>query len=284
METNKDIAVLYHANCLDGFSGAWVAWRKFGERADYLPVVHQLPPPVVKNKTVYFIDFLYPPEITQKFIEENREVVGIDHHITSKISADLLEKRNFALDRSGSVLAWEYFFPAEKLPKLLTYVQAIDFYQFTLPQAKEVQTFLDIQPIDDFRRWDKLVKDFEDSQKFEKIATEGSYYLKYKQSIIKEIVNKSFVAEFEGYKILVANSSVFASDVGHELYTKRPPISVTWYHLGNKINVSLRSAGLVDVGEIAKKYGGGGHKNSAGFKLDADKPLPWKITSQNDYS
>ena len=28
--------------------------------------------------------------------------------------------------------------------------------------------------------------------------------------------------------------------------------------------------------EIAKKYGGGGHKGSAGFYLPLDSKLPWK--------
>ncbi len=37
---------------------------------------------------------------------------------------------------------------------------------------------------------------------------------------------------------------------------------------GNHYRVSLRSKGEVDVGAIAKKYGGGGHKNAAGCSVD----------------
>jgi phosphoesterase RecJ-like protein len=33
------------------------------------------------------------------------------------------------------------------------------------------------------------------------------------------------------------------------------------------VNYSLRSVGNVDVSGIAKCYGGGGHKNAAGFTL-----------------
>ena len=36
----------------------------------------------------------------------------------------------------------------------------------------------------------------------------------------------------------------------------------------NKIRFSLQSVGDFDVSAIAKKYGGGGHLNSAGFKGD----------------
>ena len=33
----------------------------------------------------------------------------------------------------------------------------------------------------------------------------------------------------------------------------------------------------VDVGDIAKKYGGGGHKSSAGFVLESEDKFPWKV-------
>ena len=33
---------------------------------------------------------------------------------------------------------------------------------------------------------------------------------------------------------------------------------------GNEYRVSMRSKGDVDVGAVAKEYGGGGHKNAAG--------------------
>lgn len=32
------ILVLHHANCADGFTAAWCAWRYFGDDAEYVPV------------------------------------------------------------------------------------------------------------------------------------------------------------------------------------------------------------------------------------------------------
>ena len=34
----KNIVVLYHADCLDGFGAAYAAWEKFGDTAEYIPV------------------------------------------------------------------------------------------------------------------------------------------------------------------------------------------------------------------------------------------------------
>ena len=35
---DKKTVVLYHANCHDGFGGAFAAWKKFGDAADYVPM------------------------------------------------------------------------------------------------------------------------------------------------------------------------------------------------------------------------------------------------------
>jgi bifunctional oligoribonuclease and PAP phosphatase NrnA len=40
----------------------------------------------------------------------------------------------------------------------------------------------------------------------------------------------------------------------------------------NVYRVSLRSKGAVDVGEVAKRFGGGGHKNAAGCTVTGDLP------------
>jgi len=40
----------------------------------------------------------------------------------------------------------------------------------------------------------------------------------------------------------------------------------------SQYRVSLRSKGLIDVGEVAKRFGGGGHKNASGCTVDGTLP------------
>ena len=50
-------------------------------------------------------------------------------------------------------------------------------------------------------------------------------------------------------------------------------VAMIWYydHADRLIKVSLRSFhDTVDVSEVAKKFGGGGHKKAAGFTLPGD--------------
>ena len=64
----------------------------------------------------------------------------------------------------------------------------------------------------------------------------------------------------------------FASEAGDVLAQLSGTFGMTWC-VGEKgqVFVSLRSIGDYDVSVIAKAFGGGGHKNAAGFKTAFDK-------------
>lgn len=275
-ENNKTVMVLYHANCLDGFTAAWVAWKKFGNLADYIPVAHQRTPPGdFKDKEVYFVDFAYPVEITKDILGEAKKVIIIDHHKTTKNSAELAHEHLYSENNSGAVLAWKYFFPEIPVPQLLKYVEDMDLWNFKLDSTKEIIAFLDKEKFD-FERWNNLVDDFENGKSFQEIVKIGENLLEYKNSIIEKISYRSYKVKFENKDILAINSPIFQSELGHVLYEKIPPMSIVWYEKNDEIKVSLRSDGSIDVGKIAEKYGGGGHKEASAFRMDNHKKLPWE--------
>ena len=71
--------------------------------------------------------------------------------------------------------------------------------------------------------------------------------------------------------------------MGH-LLGKGEPFAATFFYDGEGYVFSLRSDdnGL-DVSEIAKQYGGGGHKHAAGFKLKSwlNTSIPQQIFTQD---
>ena len=275
----KNIVVIYHGKCRDGFGGAWVAWKKFGDSADYYPVQHSQDFLAdIKDKEVYFIDFVYPAEITKKFISENKKVIIIDHHITAQEVVKLVPDNVFDINHSGAVLAWQYFFPGQKTPKLLEHIEDTDLWKFNLENTKEITAFLGLYDFD-FRTWDEFVSNIENSEKSKKYIEEGKVVLRYEAALLKDAVEyRSELVEFEGYKVLAINYPHFlASDLGNAFVIKNPPMGIIWSEKKGIITVSLRSDKTVDVSAIAKKYGGGGHKAAAGFALDENTPLPWKV-------
>ena len=74
------------------------------------------------------------------------------------------------------------------------------------------------------------------------------------------------------YTGLAVNSGPdMASDIGHALATEGGTFGCSYY-IGSdlKVKMSLRSNGDYDVSEIAKRLGGGGHRNAAGCETSVD--------------
>ena len=66
------------------------------------------------------------------------------------------------------------------------------------------------------------------------------------------------------------------SDVGHELANQSGTFGLLWFiDKDNNCRCSLRSNGDYDVSAIAKAFGGGGHRNAAGFTTDIQTLLEW---------
>jgi len=73
----------------------------------------------------------------------------------------------------------------------------------------------------------------------------------------------------DGHQVLAANSSEmrFASDTADELSAGHPFGVTYWVRADAMVQWSLRSReDGIDVSEIAKTFGGGGHKHAAGFQ------------------
>lgn len=274
----KQIVILYHAECPDGFSAAWAAYRKFGDSADYVGVSNDDPVRSdLEGKEVYLLDFSYPAEIIVDLISKTKRITAIDHHFSREKSVKMTKDYSFSMNNSGAVLAWKYFHKDEPVPKFLEYIEDRDLFRFLLPNSRATCAFIDTQDFD-FKVWDKLAEDIADETRYKECLIKGEAIAKYEEGLVKRLVKENAkLVEFEGLTTFVVNvPHMFASDVGAILYSKKPPMAVTWYDGKDHIHVSLRSDGTVDVSAIAAKYGGGGHKASAGFSLSSIDSFPWK--------
>jgi len=80
---NKDIVVMYHGNCPDGFTAAWAAWKKFGDDVEYIPLHRYLEIPQIKNRIIYMLDYCPNNKADLDRLQaENKKLIVIDHHIS----------------------------------------------------------------------------------------------------------------------------------------------------------------------------------------------------------
>jgi uncharacterized protein len=262
--------VLYHANCPDGFGGAWSVWLSRGDTATYCPVSHGEPPPALPpDATVLMVDIAYPREVALALRDRVKTLVILDHHKSAQEELGDLDFTYFDMDRSGAMLGWWYMHPGEEPPPLIRYVQDRDLWRFELPNSREISAALGSHPME-FEVWKAL--DVDD------LAREGTAILRFRNQTVETIVGFARWGEIGGYRVPIVNATAHWSDVGEAMLKKFPeaPFVGAWYEDSERVKRwSLRSRPDFDVSVVATKLGGGGHRQASGFR----EPPPAQASS-----
>ena len=264
LEPSSVNCVIYHGNCTDGFGAAYSAWKLLGNRAEYHACKHGQTPPDVKGKTVVILDFSFNNATTKKMIEEAKELLVIDHHKSAMVELHDISNAYFDMTHSGAMLAWNFFHPGKEPPKFIEYIEDRDLWKWEKPYSKEFSAAFDMVPFE-FEEFEK----YEDDSVFDDAVKRGSYILAYSKTVIKKVCDKAANRKIDGKHVMVVNSSHWMSEIGAKL-SPDCDIALIWYydHNDKQIKVSLRAFHEhVDVSEVSKRFGGGGHKKAAGFVL-----------------
>jgi uncharacterized protein len=285
---NRDLPliVIYHGGgCRDGFCSAYLASRAF-PNAEFFPAVYGEKPPNVTGKQVLIADFSY--DATTLFHLQNDcigDVVILDHHKTAEeqliqFSAKCREVGIgspyvvYDVAKSGAMLTYDFLFKFglfqnvkyKRVPKLVRYVQDRDLWKWELENSKAMNEGIRLEPLT-FEAWEQLEGRVEYLPSLVRDA--GNTVQKRNRQIIDSHVAHAQTVNFHGHDVKIVNCTVdLTSEVCGEMAVGMP-FAMAYFERGNGERVySLRSApdGL-DVGEIAKAYGGGGHAHASGFTL-----------------
>ncbi|HUY62517.1 MAG TPA: hypothetical protein VMV50_01850 [Candidatus Paceibacterota bacterium] len=276
---DKETVIIYHGKCPDGFGGAYAAWKKFGDDAEYVPADHGDPPPDwLAGRDVYLVDFCYESaEHMEELKRMAKRLVVLDHHESSRASVESVPDHVYDPERSGASIAWTYFHPDTPLPRLMQYLEDGDLYRYALLETRDVFSYLFVLPYE-FAAWNALAQDLDDDAKRPAILAKAAAYTEFFEALAKRSAARAKKVRFEGYEVYFAATHpdiTMKSYVGHLLYTELPPFSLVVTAHPNGYGVSIRGDGSVDVSKLAAKYGGGGHKGSAGFFIPNGEAMPW---------
>lgn len=265
------IYVIYHGQCMDGFGAAYAAWTKLGDTAKYVAVSHHDHlPPMRDNSEVYILDMSYPREVLLELNSRMKKVVVLDHHKTSQAALEGLDFCHFDMNKSGAMLAWEYFRPTCSPPDLIMYIQDRDLWKWELVHSKEVSEVI-YSWERDFQWWQDLEHKIEYS--FIEAVKEGEAIMRFRAQQVKQTVLSAYLTDINGHKVPVVNANQNISEICHTLLDEFPdsPFSAAFFELekGTWV-VSLRSRGDFDVSEVAKANDGGGHKAAAGYHIQKE--------------
>jgi oligoribonuclease NrnB/cAMP/cGMP phosphodiesterase (DHH superfamily) len=267
----------YHAGCPDGFGAAWAARKAWGEAARYVAHRHENAIDVddYRGFEVAFVDIAPTNPELLALARVAEHVVVLDHHVTARdryheepplVNAveDLGHDIVYELGHSGAVLSWGYFCEGEP-PELLRYVEDQDLWNWALAGSREVNAAIGAYPYT-FEVWDELA-----ARPIAELVAEGSSIVRANRAEVERRARAAHPLVVDGRLVEAVNATTVRSAIGHEL-AERKAFGVEWgcvYRLSaDRVHATLYSIGDVDVGSVAARLGGGGHRNAAGFTVD----------------
>lgn len=306
----RDRVVIYHGNCADGFGAAFAAWIRFGDTARYIPMDHKkggntiddvlakLENPITRMTSIYILDFSLPTDVIQALNDAAGTLVWIDHHESTFKQLELKTDLRYNLDTSrgrllldnnkcGAMMAWKYFNPSKPMPEFFKLLDDYDRWQFKLPGSKAFQRALWSLAPWTFEQWlHEQESTWAYKDMLDDVIQEGYAILRaHSQQVQAVLKNKreltiTHVLDENGKPYLGLSANCprhMVSDVGHELAKLSNTFGLAWELApdGVTAHCSLRSLGNFNVAELAEKFGGGGHKSSAGFETSIYKLLEW---------
>lgn len=286
---------IYHGGCDDGFAAAWCVKAGLRDDVELYPGTYQKDPPPHDGRDVVFVDFSYKRPVLDEMAKRANSVLILDHHKTAaedlkditrapsfdawraaawngRLSAQIRMVALFDMDRSGAALAWDYFIgdgaaigfslSGSKIRrKFIDYIQDRDLWRKELPGGDEFTIALRSYP-QDFAVWDGLI-----AAGPELLIEEGSSIQRYYRLRVEELKRHAYKASLGGSDCWISNAPYFAaSEVAGELCAFGGEFGACYFEVERgRFQYSLRSRGDFDVSAIARQFGGGGHKNAAGF-------------------
>lgn len=207
----------------------------------------------------------------------NRQTVDVklfDHHKT----AEFLNKYDWAkvivedengVKESGTSLFYKHLYKehaycGDEVGVFVELVRQYDTWEWKKNNAelpKKLADIFGIIGIEDFIEYyssdyiDMFPKEFENLLKYKRIDIDN--YINYKLEKVKII---------EGNAVVMCDRHDCLSELGSKILDKYE--NIDYVALVYDGGVALRSKDDNDVSTIAKRYGGGGHKNAAGFKTN----------------
>ncbi len=274
----------YHAGCPDGFGAAWATYQAWGDDARYVARRHEhtIEPDDYRDAWVAYVDIAPGNEELLALGRVASQVTVLDHHVTAheryhsdpgvvNQMEELGHEILYDMDHSGAVLSWLYFSEGAPLPDLLRYVEDQDLWNWQLLDSQEVNAAIAARP-HRFDAWTELA-----ARPIEELAAEGRPIVRANRMEVERLVPSAHPLLVGGKFVEAVNATNNRSDIGHEL-AERKAYAVKWgcvYRISRDVvHATLYSIGDVDVGRVASAYGGGGHRNAAGFSVPLSRWLP----------
>lgn len=275
--------IIHHSKDLDGWSSGAILKSKY-PNAQLMGWDYKDPVPnfnLFHNKKVIMVDISFPIEKCVELALVAKELIIIDHHISFKKEVDKYTETNklpfkyiYEDGIAACEIAWKYVrsgppaLPILLLGRYDTWRKNEgDWDNETLPFQLYMRTICN-----DATNFPEEFLTSRGVLYLDKSIEIGKAILKYQEKADENLTrNLAFTRlAFKGLTALCVNTFAFSSDTVKSIYDPIIyDVMIGFNFNGKKWSVSLRSTKEeVNVSEIAKARGGGGHAQAAGFEVD----------------
>lgn len=224
---------------------------------------------------VIFVDIAPPLDSYLPLAECAGKLTVLDHHVSAKRQFEQdpeLKGRlaaaghqvHFDLERSGAVLSWNWFHPGEPVPELLRYVEDQDLWNWKLEGSREVNAAIASYPRE-LAAWNRLAK-----KTVPELIREGAPIARSERMMVERALENAHPVRLGDTRLEAVNANFRRNDIGHALAERARfgmPAGAVYRVARNHVDVSVYSIGDCDMAQLAARYGGGGHRNAAGFSM-----------------
>ncbi len=299
---------IYHGIDLDGWMSAAIVKHWWQEnQGSYIQENNHITNPNTGEDSIDFISYNYGQPILDlswydkvimvdiSFPKEemyrlwhiiDREIIWIDHHISAiNANNNLIWKGLQDTNHAACELTWQYFFPNESIPEIVRLLGRYDC--FGHKGTDEEQKVLEFQygarmVINNYdKAYDFLTANINRGDSVcDSVHMDGATIYRFLCSDAKQSYKNGFPLNFlypsnetKQHKIvkgICINKERFNPvNFGIDYHSEGYDIVWCFHYANGKWNFSIyNDNGTVDVSEIAKFYGGGGHKGAAGFTIN----------------
>jgi len=240
---------------------------------------------IEKDETVFIVDFSLNINQWPELLSKTENVVWIDHHESS------MNKPNYPHHLKGSrinrvaacELTWKYFFNNE-IPRAVELTADYDVWTFKYGLDTRI-FFRGVFEFDGYNKpdseyWKTLLSNdkIASNELVNAILETGTIINKHIDKFNASIVKRSGrLIWFEGYRLYVVNNQNRGSLVFDSIDSKRYDILSVFMFNGDDWSISFYTPHTeIDLIPMITKYGGGGHRNACGCRLDT---LPFDFTN-----
>jgi len=273
MSSQRKVTCIYHSNCLDGFTSAWIlngALKSHVDELFFVPGSYgtELDVESLRGREVFFVDFSVKADKMREIAAVADSIIVLDHHASAERELQVVAEKTgnvqiiFDMKRSGAMLTWNYFHATQNAPELVKIVQDRDLWLFKNEHTKALTAYM-FTLKQTFATWDKLLDDVKTGKAIDIGQVLLNAHNKDADAIIDGCTREVVLA---GYTVNITNCLwMFASDIGHKTLEDNL-FSITYFRdKTGTFKYSLRANDKFDCSVLAETFGGGGHPNAAGF-------------------